>query len=261
MFPKEHGAWNVLLVSLAAGWLTLGHWTGPAFAATLIWFSAFILRAPLSTARQYRIADPPKAKRALVFSLLLAVIFTGSVWFFWNQAPRESQQLFLLAAAPLGSLLFVLALVRRSLRILWAELLGFAFLTLGAPVLYLTGPSASFEAACLLYIMLAGYFIISIFYVRIRLAWWHGYRAGENRTSFQRMGDLKWVLAAGALWVIVVFNFPGAGPWQAAAPLAALGRILAGALTGRTDLPMMRLGLREAGQSIVFLVLALVGWK
>ena len=249
------------MVSLAAGWATLGPWNEAAFAASLLWLSAFTLRAPLSTMRQYRVADPPKALKALGFSLLLSVIFAGSVWVFWTQAPRAAQQLFLLAAAPLGFFVFTLALFRRSLRFLLAELLGFAFLCLSAPILYLTGPSAPIEAALFLYITLAGYFLISLFYVRVRLEWLRRFRDGLNRTLTQRFWDLRFVLMAGVLWTLSFFFFPTAEPWLALAPLYAIGRILTGILWGKANLPMMRLGLREMFHSIVFLFLVLTVWR
>ena len=65
MIPKEHGAWNALLVCLFAGWFCLGEWNGAALAAISIWLCVFVLRAPLNLARQYRLLDPPKARRPL----------------------------------------------------------------------------------------------------------------------------------------------------------------------------------------------------
>src|SRR5665213_2829704 len=116
LLPKEHGAWNALLVSLTAGWIALGHWNVAALAVSLLWISGFVLRVPLTTYRQYRKADPAKARQAVGVSAfwIMVLILSGIV--FYQTAPEKDVRIVCLGAVPLGMVLFILAAVRRSLR-------------------------------------------------------------------------------------------------------------------------------------------------
>jgi hypothetical protein len=267
LFPKEHGAWNALLVSLIAGWWTLEGPSPATGAAALLWSAAFVLKTPLSTARQYRVADPSKAAGALGFSFFLASLLLGSAWVFWKQAPSLASNLVLGSAVPTGLLLFILYFVKRTLRFLFAEVLGFLGLCGVAPVLYLTRADAVPEKAVLLFLLIGGYFLLGLLYVRVRFEWMARAKAGERRKQGERRKyprgflDIWGVLILGAIWVAAVLFFPGASSWQAVAPLYALARMTAGALWGEKLIHPMTLGMREMVHSIVFLVLVLAVWN
>lgn len=258
MLPKEHGAWNALIACLAAGWILLAGWNATALAATLFWLSGFILRAPISTARQYRAADPPRARRALGFCFfLLAVLLLSGFYFAENTPPGELRLVFL-AATPIGILLVAMAWVKRTLRFLPAEILGFAGVSLVVPVLYLTRPGAGKGKALLLYGLFAGYFITALLYVRVRQEWLRRSRNGEKFGWRRRMADGKWVLALHLLFPAGVLMAAGGGWWTA--PLYASLRASAGLFKGRPELPLMKLGLREMLHSIAFTGLVLTAF-
>lgn len=258
MLPKEHGAWNALIVCLAAGWALLAGWNATALAATLFWLSGFILRAPISTARQYRVADPPRARRALGFSVLLLAVLLLSGFYFGEKAPPRELRLVFLAATPIGILLVILAWVKRTLRFLPAEILGFAGVALAVPVLYLTRPGAGEAKALLLYGLFAGYFMAALLYVRVRQEWLRRSRNGEGFALGRRLADGKWALALHLLFPAVVLMATGGGWWTA--PLYALLRAVAGLIKGRPELPLMKLGVREMLHSIVFTGLVLTAF-
>jgi hypothetical protein len=267
MFPKEHGAWNALLVSLAAGWWTLGGSNLAAIALTTLWLSAFILKAPFSTFRQYRIADPSKAAKAGAWALFLFGILLYSAWTYWKQGPPEASRLILFTALPAGLLLFILYSYKRTLRFLFAEALGFLGLCLVAPALYLSIPAVPWDKAGLLYLLFGGYFLLGLLYVRVRFEWMDRAKAGERRKQGERRQyprgflDIWGILILTTAWIAAVFFFPGASPWQIVAPLYALARMTAGALWGEKLIHPMTLGMREMVHSIVFLVLALATWN
>jgi hypothetical protein len=266
LFPKEHGAWNALLISLAAGWWTLGTSGPAAFAVTFLWLCAFTLKAPLSTFRQYRRADPSKAAKAGAWAFFLAGLLVHSAWTYWKEAPPEASRLILMAALPVGLLLFILYFLRGNLRFLFAESLGFLGLCLVAPALYLSIPAVPWDKAGLLYLLFGGYFLLGLLYVRVRFEWMDRAKAGERRKVGERRKfsrsflDIWGVLILSSAWAATVFFFPGSSAWQVTAPLYALARMVAGALWGERLIQPMTLGMREMVHSIIFLALAMATW-
>ncbi len=258
MFPKEHGAWNALLVSLFAGWIGLDQWNPVALAATLIWFSGFVLRAPTLTFLQYRKADQAKARKALVFAILLLVALAFSTLYFFRNAPQTALSLVLFLGLPIGVLICGIAVIRRNLRLVIVEVLGFAGICLLAPVLALCSPLIPLSKAFWLYGLFGGYFILAIFYIKVRQKWVALMKDGIHSSLDLRMEDGAAPLLLHALFVGAVY---WANPWMALGPLWALGRVLAGVMGGKPDLPIMRLGVREMIHSLVYLILVMGAWK
>jgi len=250
MLPKEHGAWNALIICLLAGWLALGAWNPAAMAASLFWLSGFILRAPYSIYRQYQKADPLKARKALAFLMGMILVFlaSGSAFYFW--APPADLRLVLLAGIPLGAVLILWAVWKRNFRFLGIEMIGFSGVTLIVPVLYLTSPSSDPLKGLWLYGIFGGYFILALFYIRLRQSWVGAIRQREYLTLQRRISDGWWVLLLFCLAAELIGD--GLGPLQAAPFLYAAARTFLGVFWGRGNLPIMQLGLREMAHSAVF---------
>ncbi len=260
MFPKEHGAWNALLVSLAAGWFALGEWNDAAFFASLFWLSGFTARAPFSTARQYWKADPPKAYRAVFFFLILFFVFFVSGCLFLANAPLEDINLATQWGLPIGSLIFILVAGKKNLRHWGIEVIGFTGLTLLTPVLYLSKPSAGLTKAYLLFMIFGGYFILAVFYVKVRQAWVAMARTGKVLRMKQRAWDGSAIFLVHVMFVAIVLAVSRIHLGMAAGPLYALARTFAGLMWGKPHLPLMKLGMREMIHSIIYTVVVFYFW-
>ncbi len=260
MLPKEHGAWVALLVSLFTGWIVLDSFHPAAFAASLLWVSGFILRSPALTARQYWRTDPRRAKKAAAFFFFLLALFIGSAIVFFGGAPAPDIQLVLGAGIPLGLLISLIAAWRRNLRALWVEVLGFAALCLLAPAVILSDPKMELAGALQIYVLSAGYFILALFYVKVRQNWLARSRSGEKFTWVSRARSGMGTCLAHILFLIIVAAF-APFPFLVLGPLWAAARIGFGIFLGKPDLPIMKLGVREMIHSLVYFGITVVIWK
>lgn len=259
MFPKEHGAWNVLGVAGVLGWACLGSWNLSALDATLVWFSGFILRAPIQTWIQYRRVDSEHSRKAMAWAALLFVIATAAGIDFLMRAPSNPKILALGAGIPLGVAILILSVTRRSLRHPLIEALGFAGLCLLTPVLVLTGPGGKIQDVLWLSCLLTAYFILGLGYVKVRQNWLARSRGGEKWDGVKRVRDGKKVLLG--YLVLVLAAVLGAPAWGwCLAPGWALLRIGAGIIFGNPALPLMKLGLREMAHSFMFAFLLYSAW-
>lgn len=260
MLPKEHGAWNVLLVSLIAGWIALGHWNVAALAVSLLWFSGFVLRTPLTTYRQYRKADPAKARQAVGVSAfwLMVLILSGIV--FYQTAPEKDVRIVFLVAGPLGTVIFIMAAVRRSLRFFEAELLGFVGICLVAPVIYLSSPLNDMTKALWLYMLIGGYFILALLYIKVRQSWVAQARQGLRLTLSQRCSQSCFVFLLHIFYIGAVMATAPSWLWGIG-PLYAGIKAGIGLGWGKPNLPIMKLGIREMIHSLVYMVFAVCTWK
>ncbi len=260
MLPKEHGAWNALLVSLFAGWIILGEWNIAALAASFFWISGFILRGPFSTYCQYKKADPLKSRLALGFAVFLVATLVLSGLVFYQTAPVADIRLVESLAIPLGAVIFVLTVFHRSLRFLAAEIFGFAGICLLVPTLFLTIPKADPTKALWLYAFFAGYFILSLFYVKTRQGWLAQSRKGVNLNWAQRLSK-GWIMVLIHFLLVLIIVWLAPSRLWFLGPLYAGFRVLTGVLWGKMGLPIMKLGVREMIHSLVFTVIVLVTWK
>jgi hypothetical protein len=261
MIPKEHGAWNALLVSLCAGWMALAGWNPAAMAASLFWFSAFILRGPLSVVRQYRLADPRRFRRAWGYTLVLFGALALSGVLFYLTAPPKAALAVGAGALPLGFLLSLFAFYQRTLRFLAVEMGGFAGLCLLAPVIYLTRDGATWNRAFLIYVLFGGYFLLALLYVRARLGLKKRIGMGGSPGFSGRLYPYSGTLLAWLFYMLAVFWVSGKNWLPLAGPFYTGGRILAGALGEQAGLPAMKLGLQEMTHSLVFMAMVFFNWN
>jgi len=245
MIPKEHGAWNVLFISITAGWLALGGWNPAALAITVLFILGFVLRAPLSVWRQWRLANPGLARLGLATFSAELVLFAVSGRVFWALSPPEALRWVLLGAIPIGFGMAGLYLRFKNLRFLWAEVLGFLGLTLLVPVVYLCGEGATRDKALWLYALFAGQSVLALTYVKVRQGWLASSRKGGTIDGAARWRDGGRTLAYHGLFVLGILACPHGGGWLALGPLAAFLRASGGISKGRPGLPIMKLGLQE----------------
>jgi hypothetical protein len=260
LLPKEHGAWNALLVSLVVGWMALGQWNVAALAVSILWFSGFVLRAPLTTYRQYRKADPPKARRALGVSVFWLVVLILSGLVFYLTAPGNDIRIVCFTAAPLGTVIFILAAIRRSLRFFEAELLGFIAICLAAPVIYLSSPLNDTIKALWLYVLIGGYFILALLYIKVRQSWVARARRGFQLTVSQRRSQGFFVFLLHGFYIGGVVAMAPSWLWGFG-PLYAGIKAGMGLSWGKPNLPIMQLGIREMFHSLIYMMIAFCTWK
>jgi hypothetical protein len=260
MLPKEHGAWNLLILSLFVGWILLGSWNFSALALSLIWIAGFILRAPLLTARHYWNVDRVYALKNLKFAFLLFLILITSGGFVFQQAPHLDLNLLKLIAGPLACLIFIAVSYKQTWRSLLIEMLGFLEISLLASMIYLTNPLHSLTQAMVLWSLLGGYFCLALIYVKVRQSWLARSRKGEVISYTQKFLDLRGSILAGVLYItgLAYLAWPH---WQLTfGPLMALLRIGLAGWKGNPRLPMMKLGIQEMGLSIIFAMIVLYSW-
>lgn len=261
MFPKEHGAWNCLILSSVAGWFALGHWSEAAGAVSVLWTSAFLIRGPWNFHRQYRRADRVRSRRALVMLAALTAAVLGSLVGAVALTSGPGRWMLIGFGLPLGSILMVLTVRNRNLRSPLAEVLGFLWLTLLVPETYLCDPSHALSGGFWLWGLWGGYFLLGIAGIKVRQKWIEGARKGRPLSPADRFSQSWWVILLYALWVEALGDIPGGSPILMIAPLFAALRTLAGLIWGRPDTPMMRLGLWEMAHSVLFTAIWALTWR
>ncbi len=241
------------------GWACQGAFCLAGLDATLLWFSGFILRAPIQTWLQYRRVDKGRSRLALGWAFVLVLTAACAGLDFWMRAPGMAKTLAVEAGFPLGLALLTLAFIKRNLRHWLIEALGFTGLGLLTPVLALMATKPNLPKIIWLSSLLTAYFILSIGYVKLRQNWLARSRKGERWDALKRFGEGKWILLFHIVFLLIaVFGAPG---WAwGLAPGWAFLRVLAGVSYGKTSLPLMKLGMREMAHSAVFALLLMGAW-
>ncbi len=150
---------------------------------------------------------------------------------------------------------------KRNLRFLWVEVPGFAGLCLLTPVLYLAQPAGNIRKALLLYGLFGGYFILSLFYVKVRQKLAAHSTTKPNLAPEDRSWEGRGALLSHVAFVVLALIAAGPAHGLTLGPLYALIRVWMGLKWGRPNLPLMKLGVREMIHSLVFAGLILGFWK
>jgi len=177
----------------------------------------------------------------------LISFFVGS-----RTMPPSARGLLIEAGLPLGGILLILVLWKRNLRFYLAEVLAFLGFTLAVPVLYLCDDSHVLSTAFWLWGLFGGYFLLGLAGVKIRQKWLEGSRQGRWLSPGDRFSQGWWVILLYAVWVEALGDASGGKLVLMAAPLYAAFKALISLVWGRSNTPMMRLGLWEMGHSILF---------
>jgi len=261
VFPREHGAWGLLLVPLATGaasGLLAGGQGQPLLPLILLALSLFCLRTPLES---WLGTSPIRARtgseRRLVGSAALGlamVSVAALVWLLWE--PRSRTLVWIGIIAALAFLLQVLIKTRWRRGRTAAQIAGAAGLCATAPAAYSVTAGHWAEIAATLWLANWLFAANQIQFVQLRI---HGARA-ENRREKRRLG--RPFLTAQFLLIVILALVCSLGlfPWAAfVAFVPALVRGFVWFARAPRPLVVQVLGWTELVQTIAFGVLLVWG--
>ncbi len=263
-FPREHGAWGILLVPLVAGAI-VGSQTVAAIIPTILFAIAavalFCLRTPVesltgaSPLRPQTIAE----RRAVNFSIgaygsVAAIAITALLWLerAWNLALLGT------AVAVIFLVQALLKSIRRELRPA-AQLLGSLGLTSTAAAAYYVATGKMDGTAYALWTANWLFAVNQILFVQLRI------HAARVATRSEKLARSRSFLTTEALLLLILL-FAWQRHWiPALAPLAfapILARGVAWAFSSRpAPLEVHRLGKSELAHAILFGVLLILSFR
>jgi hypothetical protein len=255
ILPREHGAWGILLVPLAAG-ACVGLWTGGSVGGltplTIATLALFWLRTPLESwtgAAAIRAQTPDEFRVVRRFAAALGIAAAGALtWLLWG-----GQRWALLWLGAAAGIAFLLQFgVKRRLRTARAaaQIIGAAGLTATAPAAYFVTTGRLDAAAWTLWTANFLFAANQIHFVQLRI---HTARAANRR---EKVVAGRWFLAGQAgLTVALVASWWTAG--FAFVPVLVRGFAWFAARPGL--LAVHALGKSELAHAIVFGVLLVLG--
>ena len=188
VMPTEHGAWAWLIIPFLVGAVVAGK-SGPfdqnAALSLLLTFvsglSAFLLRQPASVWLRARQGKGRRADERLAAGWSLALAALAGLCLLGLLALARIVLLWLLApfTALLGLYLVAALKGRAERRALWTELVGAAGLALMAPAAFIAATGRLDRVSWALWVIMGTQNILSVFYVRLRLADTHQRPAGR----------------------------------------------------------------------------------
>jgi hypothetical protein len=217
VFPREHGAWGLLLVPLVTG-AAVGLWSGgqipPLTPLTIAALALFWLRTPveswLGTAPIRAQPGPEIRLVRRTVAALAAVSLTALIWLFWEG--RNWDLVWIGAVAALAFLAQALfKKTWRSARVA-AQMIGAAGLTSTAPAAYYVATGHLSSAAWTLWAANLLFAANQIHFVQLRI---HAARAASRAEKFSAgrgflIGQLLLVIAIGLACALRAFPWHGA---------------------------------------------------
>ncbi len=211
LIPAEHGSWSWLFVPYLTGVGVAGTYSLATFLVLVAGLSVFLMRQPgmvMSRARtgRGRRSDGPIAARLLVILSLTAVLslagllLLGITDILWLAIPTVIIVILYLTAA---------ANRQSRTRILWMEIVGAAGLALMAPAVMIAADGRITPAAWSVFFLMAWQNILSVFYVRQRIADTHQREGSRGQLLMGNVIGVTAVIAAAALGYV---------PWLAVLP-------------------------------------------
>ena len=201
LIPAEHGSWSWLFVPYLVGVGVSGTYSPAAFLVLVAGLSVFLMRQPgmvwsRARAGRGRRSDGPIAARLLVILSLTAVLalagllLLGITDILWLTIPAVIIVILYLTAA---------ASRQTSVRILWMEIIGAVGLALTTPAVMTAADGRITPAAWSVFFLMAWQNVLSVFYVRQRIADTH--QRGNSRipSLAGSAAGVTAVLAAAAL--------------------------------------------------------------
>lgn len=255
VWPREHGAWGILLVSLitgaAVGLLSAANFV-PLLWLTLAAIATFCLRTPIENSMPKSHLRPRTQAewrwvRTAASGYILIGAFAGAM--LWLDGPVRLIWMPAVAAFGLFALQAVVKRFGRAWR-LTAEILAAFGMTLAAAIGYIVAAGKTGDLAVGLWLLNGLFAANQILYVQFRIS---EARDARNSSSLQRK---RIFLASEAVTVLAIL----AGAWTGWSPelalVAFLPLLLRGAIwsfrRGQTPLRIHRLGKTELAQAIVF---------
>jgi len=245
ILPAEHGSWFWLLVPFFVG-AAVGGRANVAVLLTLVGgLAGFLTRQPATAwlnirrGRGRRRDEPLAVGWTISFGLLAFLSLAGLL------ALGHTALLWLLVppAIMLAVYLGVASVQRARVRNLWLEVGGAAGLALMAPAAYVAANSRLDRTAWALWALMAAQNVLSVLYVRLRLA-----------DTKQRPANRPFILGSHALGVLLAAAGAAVGaiPWPAVALYAAyLIRAVWAVAAVRPVEDVKRFGFTEAGAEAI----------
>lgn len=270
LFPREHGAWGILLVPYLTAVAIAGGWTLPVLVGLAAVLLVFLARAPLellfvpqSRGRPPGLTQQNVRRFALLYGLS-AVACGGLLVLIW-------EFYLLLALAALAALLFgvrVRAAWRGTERSWRAELAATSGLTLSALAGWVVSTGGISKTGILVWLLNWVFFASAMLYVKSRI---RAQMAQHRREVNDPSGFVVAFHLAVMLFVVALVSFRWASP-LVAVPFALAAMRAGWALRLRPDFPTkagtdgdgsngaQRLSLRRLGWSEVALSLLFAGF-
>ena len=263
VFPREHGAWGILLIPFATGasaGLQAGGRAWPLAPLSMAVLALFLLRTPVES---WMGTTPVKARTrdevALVrkVALPLAVVSLAAlIWLFWGGG---SLGLLWIGAAA-GAAFLAQTVVKRAGRSARtaAQMVGAAGLTLVSPAAYYLVTGHLNEAAWSLWLANLLFAANQIQFVQLRI------RAAHVMKPIEKL-SIGRAFLVGQIVVVVLLCLTGAdhlfGWYAAMAFLPVLFRGFAWFVSESEPLAIHILGKRELMHAVVFGVLLVLGFQ
>lgn len=264
MFPREHGAWSMLLQPFLAGLILFGTGGWMAAATLMCMLGLFLLKEPLIVLGRQQFVwreKKPESQIALRWALGLGIILAAGAVLHFKAWPTEYLLAFGLGAIALTAAATWLT-IRNEQRSIWLQVVSAAGLTAGAPAIALTATGSVPREALVLWACSALCCVSGVLTVRALL---------EARIAARRKVQLVPVFRRPA-WVAQFVVFAAAvaaflvlrNAWVAGALVLMAGlhifRTL-GRLNDPTLLekPLTRVGFEAMGGSMVFTAMLIAG--
>ncbi len=256
--PKEHGAWGMVGLPLAAGLALGGRWDAAAATTVVMVFFAYVARAPLEAFSRGR--RDGETVGWLAADVLIACLCAALLLFAWQRTAWLAAVLVLCPA-----LAVTLAFAsRRHSRELLNELIGAVVLPVSGLVAHAVAVDRIDRLGLLLWLAFALYNAVTVPYIR---TWVMTRRAEKNERFAAEAAAMRqaaaWSLAAGTALVLALAA-SGVWTWLAAAAwLPGAVRIVRGLpRAGRVEVPIKTIGWMEMAHATVFAVLLTTGlWR
>ncbi len=265
VYPKEHGAWMVILAPLLTGSLAMGPEDGPDYGGLMLLAIATVFGFLAFTPLRHLTKSGASVNRRryafwmIAYSLVAGVAFLSLL--LWRDRPGL---LWFIIPAGLLSLSYLWSNAARIHRSLLVELTGIAGLAISAPAgAYVQSGKVSMGALAL-YLMLVIWFTDRMMMARRTLETIRGGKAAPavaDRVFYFRNELALNGLAIGVVTVLI-FVSGGVAPWTALAPFG-LGVLKnwAVVITGSTVDDPMKVGFSEMRMGLAFTALMITAWR
>lgn len=264
MFPREHGAWSMLLQPFLAGLILFGTGGWMAVATLACMLALFLLKEPLIVLGRQQFVwreQKPESKVALRWALAAGAMLLAGAVSHWAVWPRPYLIAFGLGALALTGAAAWLA-IRNEQRSIWLQVVSAAGLTAGAPAIALTATGQIPREALILWACSALGCVSGVLTVRALL---------EARIAAKRKVPLvpvfrgpawiaQWVTLGAALAAFLVLRNPWIGAALVFIAVIHITRTLR--QLGNSELlgkPLTRVGFEAMAGSMIFTALLVTG--
>lgn len=247
--PREHGAWAMLLTSLALGQAVAWRINIPSLYLWLLTIAVFIVREPLVLL--WRPGRSAWSRRTLAFwaiGMMAAILLLAGALL----ATRGTGFLFLAVPAAVAFALQLTWQRTRASRSLQAELLGTAGTALAAPTAYFAATGVVDSAGLSLWPILFAYFAAQVAYVR-----WRVRAAGDTYRGLMAVA-IQFLVLAAFLALSLSTLVP---PYSFVAFVPGLAKTLFAVAANGNRIRVTRLGWIEVLHSLLFFVLAILAFR